>query len=903
MLTYFARVVGFDKEGNLKLDPGGQPFRKKREIRSADFVFSELKWLNPLIPEFWRDDTEGAPAVRYYGYLDLDAKGDKEEIKKALVKSTTLQEFYDQCEPIRNVFDAVRRIMDEIQPVESRFAFFTGFKGARVCFLDAKYWRSVLHKRKGDNGSAGLKVALSGLSPETIQFVQERCEIDPNPYGAGKGIKTDLICHHKTKRFAAKLYDDTGAFSLEGDVGHFLMGHLDVMISHFWKCIFESSEEQFESADELVLEPRSNKRKLDESPLDDNERRVRALLNECNMVGEATIKPHEENSYLVTLEDQWCCVGQKLHSSSGKTYYIADMEKMRIFAKCFSCQGGAVEIAPPWGIFMDRVLENDTVGFVEEYVARVEGNIKMNDIGDKKCFVFNEEKALWEHKGHQFAENLVSRLLLPFMQKWIIPGKSGDKTKKALIRFITSTQGQRNIFLQARTSFEDPSFKTDRVPYLLPIRHARVVDLQTGEVRARTAGDLFSFECDVDFDGDLNRATPHAERFFADVFEAALYNYMQTQFGYCLTGETVARCFFVWYGIGSNGKSECSKVLKRVLGDFFTTLAPKAVMTWKDNHNGPGNASPHLVTLAKARCAMVSETGPNDQINENFVKSWTGSDEICVRALYSEEEKIKPQAKLIIQTNNKPKISAEQAIIDRTHMTEFGARFTKNPVDSEKQADPQFVRALLDEHIDEVFLWMLHGSIRFYREGLKLEDSALNSTLEFFQENDHVGAFLRSHCLEAPYCSVPRTDLYTAFKTWCDHNYIPTVTATEFYAKLTNKGFQLGSGGQRKVKGLRLRKAGRDEEALQIQETRTEEQVLRFSLTRARSPSFHTPRKELYQAFNKVSPGAQCSASEFYAHLRALGYSISKGGCRNVAGIALAEAEDEKADEESDNNY
>jgi putative DNA primase/helicase len=437
--------------------------------------------------------------------------------------------------------------------------------------------------------------------------------------------------------------------------------------------------------------------------------------------------------------------------------------------------------------------------------------------------------------------------------------------------------------------FEDPLFKTDRIPHLLPIRNARVVDLRTGEVRTRTADDFFSFECDVDFDGNLSREIPHAERFFADVFEtASLITYMQTQFGYCLTGETVARCFFVWYGIGSNGKSECSKILKRVLGDFFTTLAPKAVMTWKDSNNGPGNASPHLVTLAKARCAMVSETGPNDSINENFVKSWTGSDEICVRALYADEEKIKPQAKLVIQTNNKPKISAEQAIIDRTHMTEFGARFTKNPAGREKKADPEFVRALLEEHIDQVFLWMLHGSIRFYSEGLKLEDSALNSTLSFFQENDHLGAFLRSQCFEAPYCKIPRTDLYAAFKVWCEQNFIPIATATEFYGKLTNKGFELGSGGQRKVKGLRLKKAPRDEDALQARETRMQlvvDSFIQGSCTTG--PSLYTPRTSLYSAFVQAYPEAQCVAGEFYAHVIALGFTIGKGGCRNVAGLAL----------------
>jgi phage/plasmid-associated DNA primase len=286
---------------------------------------------------------------------------------------------------------------------------------------------------------------------------------------------------------------------------------------------------------------------------------------------------------------------------------------------------------------------------------------------------------------------------------------------------------------------------------------------------------------------------------------------------------------------------------------------------------------------------MVSETGPNDSINENFVKSWTGSDEICVRALYKEEQKIRTQAKLIVQTNNKPKISADRSILDRTHFSPFQARFSPEPKEGEKKADPNVIRALSNKYLHEVFLWMLRGSIEFYSIGsLKLDSAALKSTLEFFEEHDHLTSFVRSRCVSGKALSVPRNELYSAFQMFSAEQHISEITASEFYSKLLNKGFSVGSGGKRKVYGLRLRAATEAiESKIAHNETVLAEQVEKFIASQCyRAEDARVPRAELYARFQCFC-FVEFQPKQFYAQLRALGLVVSKNGQRLVSGIQL----------------
>ena len=181
--------------------------------------------------------------------------------------------------------------------------------------------------------------------------------------------------------------------------------------------------------------------------------------------------------------------------------------------------------------------------------------------------------------------------------------------------------------------------RMNRVPYLLPITKARCVDLRTGAVVPRKQEHLFSFECPVDYNGDLEMPSPSADKFFNAVMSKdgntvpEMSDYMRMILGYCLTGEMGSRAFFIWYGnLGKNGKSTVCLIMAAILGPFYTQLSKQALV--QGAKSTAGAATSHLVPLMFARLAVCSETGVGDSMDENLIKTWIGRDPMAIRALF-----------------------------------------------------------------------------------------------------------------------------------------------------------------------------------------------------------------------------------------------------------------------------
>ena len=202
---------------------------------------------------------------------------------------------------------------------------------------------------------------------------------------------------------------------------------------------------------------------------------------------------------------------------------------------------------------------------------------------------------------------------------------------------------------------------------------------------------------------------------------------------------------------------------------------------------------------------MLAETKADDKISEDLVKTWTGNDPLKIRKLFAEEQEVETHAKLVIQTNNKPGFSGEQALQDRIHLTNFAARFTaKGDCPGETKADPELVRKLQEDYLHEVFVWMLNGSVNWYKNRrLDMPTSVHNETQKYFEENDIVAQWLA--CNTTGGGKTPRAQLYTNFQSWCGLNTEIACSAKEFYALLVMKKYSICRGGTRLVHGLQLK--------------------------------------------------------------------------------------------------
>ena len=346
-------------------------------------------------------------------------------------------------------------------------------------------------------------------------------------------------------------------------------------------------------------------------------------------------------------------------------------------------------------------------------------------------------------------------------------------------------------------------------PDELPTRGGLVLDLRTRETRPRTPEDLFSFECPVSY---VRGPRPLAERFFADVWpDDSVRAYMRLACGYFITGHVDDRGLQIWHGVGRNGKGALCTLLRAMLAGFYTQLDRSVLLAGQQS--GAGAATPQLMALRTARLGVFSESKEGDELNETLVKALTGDDPISARQLYCKQTEFRARAKLVLQTNHRPKINVQdQAMIDRLRLIPFSSRFVDNPTkENERQADREFVETLkAGEGLDQVFSWMVDGAAEWYAAGRRLvvpQAIRVVQAAEFLGELDLVQRFLDEACERDG--EAQSSTLYAAYQNWHGRNARgePEPTQRAFTASIKRKGFKAVKRSCVYFEGLRLREA------------------------------------------------------------------------------------------------
>jgi P4 family phage/plasmid primase-like protien len=584
---------------------------------------------------------------------------------------------------------------------------------------------------------------------------------------------------------------------------------------------------------------------------------IHQVKDECSFSG----------SYLVTLTaDHTYCHISNCNHSRNKMYYIVDTVRGRVKQGCHSarcsCNGlasvfpKAAHLTADDAMFIEYQIDRSDLGLAEIFQLLVGDDIRIVDAKRGDCYIWNDRTKLWEDRPGIFCQNMISYKLTPVLESLLndlyaeqvdinreldelnnelkalkkkkkkereyiaeqlkeigIEKEACDEKVKTFvltIKDLLKTSRISSAFTQVRTLLYDPDFAAtvNKIPHLFPVSNRQVVDLRTGSVEKRSKEHRFTFESPVTYNGNLHMPTPHADTFFRSVMsqDEQMLEYFRTQLGYCLTGETRSRCFFIWWGaLGLNGKGTVAALLKTIMVKFFAQLKKEAAIECSGKTTA-GAATPHLVPLIDARLAMVSETGADDKLSEDLVKTWTGNDPLPIRQLFGEQQDVVTQAKLIIQTNNKPVSSGQNAVKDRTQFVHFSARFTKDGAGAnETKSDPELIDSLQTKYLPEVFVFLLKGCVRWYKEGLVIPKIVRDHTADYFQENDVVQRWLDANTVQEPVAKTSRSELYSDFQSWCQSHAEHCNSANEFYSLLEIKNYKIGKGGQRLVTGLILK--------------------------------------------------------------------------------------------------
>lgn len=236
--------------------------------------------------------------------------------------------------------------------------------------------------------------------------------------------------------------------------------------------------------------------------------------------------------------------------------------------------------------------------------------------------------------------------------------------------------------------------------------------------------------------------------------EREFANYLQRLCGYALTGETREESLTFFHGPGGNGKGVFLGVLKDISGDYGRQASTEALMESKGERH-PAD----LADLALARLVIASESSDGKRWDEQRVKALTGRDEISARFMRGNFFTFKPQFKILVASNHKPRIrTVDDAWRRRLHLVPFDLKPAR--------PDPLLKDRLRNEY-PQILQWMIEGAEWWYREGLTVPAIITEATDQYFREEDLIGLWAEECVDMRPGMTGDRRLLYANYERWC----------------------------------------------------------------------------------------------------------------------------------------
>jgi putative DNA primase/helicase len=277
--------------------------------------------------------------------------------------------------------------------------------------------------------------------------------------------------------------------------------------------------------------------------------------------------------------------------------------------------------------------------------------------------------------------------------------------------------------------------------------------------------------------------------------------FLQKAVGYTLTGRIDEHCLFFLFGLGQNGKTVFTEVIRRLMGDYAKRIDIDALM---QNRNLGTVANPYIAAMAGARFVLASEIAESRKVNESLAKDLTGGDAVTARFLFSNPFTFEPSHKIWLYGNHKPKVEGtDLGFWRRIRVVPFPVTIS----DDVKRP----MRELMDIFTREmpgILNWAVLGCVFWQNDGLEMPEAVKTATVEYRTEMDQVMQFITEKCEMHPDYSVNKDTFYTAWKKWCDDqgdDEAKRRTKKWVTNRLRENGFTSGGDGKKAYIGLKVK--------------------------------------------------------------------------------------------------
>ena len=342
----------------------------------------------------------------------------------------------------------------------------------------------------------------------------------------------------------------------------------------------------------------------------------------------------------------------------------------------------------------------------------------------------------------------------------------------------------------------------DADPWLFNVTNG-TLDLRTGELKPHRREDFITKLAPVSYDEKAK--CPRWDEFLKRIFDGntSVIEFMQRAFGYSLSGLTSEQVLFLLHGLGANGKSTLLETLRRLAGEYARQADFSTFL--ETDHDGARN---DVAALKGARIVMAVEADSRRALSESVVKQITGGDTIAARFLYGEFFEFKPELKLWLAANHRPRIKGtDNAIWRRVRLIPF------NVTIAEDERDPHLVEKLESE-LPGILAWAVRGCADWQENGLAAPPEVADATADYRAEEDQVGRFVDDCCVMNPQATVLASALFAAYRKWCEGVGEKESSQKAFGQRLEEKRFKAGRNNRARFwTGIHLPAADQDGDA------------------------------------------------------------------------------------------
>lgn len=275
-----------------------------------------------------------------------------------------------------------------------------------------------------------------------------------------------------------------------------------------------------------------------------------------------------------------------------------------------------------------------------------------------------------------------------------------------------------------------------------------------------------------------------------DDWQDALIRYL----GYSLTGDTRHEMFMLAVGNGRNGKSTIARMMTRLLGDYAGDFPPTMLLSSRMDRS-----TYELEAMKGVRFAPCDEPDRRRELDRDFLKRLVTGDKQQVRAIYGHPYDMKPEFKLFLMSNHKPKVEFDRAFRRRVMVLPFDLRL------DEKDVNMHLAEELMEE-APMILLDLIAGCMSTQENGLLQTDDMIEALDSYEEDFDSVGAFLEEECSIDTGASIRTTELLQKYNEWAKRNNEPSMDSRKLMDQMRSKGytFKRTTGGKRVFIGVEM---------------------------------------------------------------------------------------------------